>query len=93
MFKYLKELKTDVEVQNTVSGMHINIISHLPIIGNFQYHFNDKKGTFIDIKTRNIPRKDIIKYSAREPDKFISPIFLREKSDERYCLILNFKKC
>ena len=32
-----------------------------------------------------------MKDSAREPERFISPIFLREKSDVRHCFILNSK--
>ena len=78
-----------MKVIGTVSGMPINITSNLPIINKYQYFFND---TFIESEIQNLLKKGAIKNLSREPDEFISPIFLREKSNGGYRLILNLKK-
>ena len=81
-----------MEVISTVSGMLINIALNLPIINTYQYHFNDKEGGFIESEIQNLLKKGVIENSSHEPGEFISPIFLREKSDGGYRLILNLKK-
>ena len=87
-----KKLTSDMEVISTVSGMLINIALNLPIINTYQYHFNDKEGGFIESEIQNLLKKGVIENSSHEPGEFISPIFLREKSDGGYRLILNLKK-
>ena len=87
-----KKLTSDMEVISTVSGMLINIALNLPIINTYQYHFNDKEGDFIESEIQNLLKKGVIENSSHEPGEFISPIFLREKSDGGYRLILNLKK-
>ena len=87
-----KELTSDMEVISTVSGMLINIALNLPIINTYQYHFNDKEGGFIESEIQNLLKKGVIENSSHEPGEFISPIFLREKSDGGYRPILNSKK-
>ena len=87
-----KELTSDMEVINTVSGMPINIASNLPTINKYQYPFNDKEDAFIDSEIQNLLKKGVIGNSSHEPGEFISPIFLRKKSDGGYHLILNLKK-
>ena len=87
-----KKLTSDMEVISTVSGMLINIALNLPIINTYQYHFNDKEGGFIESEIQNLLKKGVIENSSHEPGEFISPIFLREKSDGGYRPILNSKK-
>ena len=86
-----KELTSDMENISTVSSVPINITLNLPIIHKYQYPFNDKKDAFIEFKIPNLLKKGVIKISSYEPGEFISPIYLKEKSDGGYCLI-NLKK-
>ena len=72
--------------------MPINIASNLPIINKYQYPFNEKEDAFIESEIQNLLKKGVIRNSSHEPGEFISPIFLREKSDGGYRLILNLKK-
>ena len=72
--------------------MPINIASNPPIINKYQYPFNDKEDAFIESEIQNLLKKGVIRNSSHEPGKFISPTFLREKSDGGYRLILNLKK-
>ena len=81
-----------MEVISTVSGMPINIASNLPITKKYQYPFNDKEDAFIESEIQNLVKKEFIRNSSHETGEFISPIFLREKSDGGYRLILSLKK-
>ena len=72
--------------------MPINIASNLPIINKYQYPFNEKEDAFIESEIQNLLKEGVIRNSSHEPGEFISPIFLREKSDGGYRLILNLKK-
>ena len=69
--------------------MPINIASNLSIINKYQYPFNDKEDVFIESEIQNIFKKGVIRNSSHEPAKFISTIFLREKSDSGSRLILS----
>ena len=81
-----------MEVISTVSGMPINIASNLTITNKYQYPFNDKEDAFIESEIQNLVKKGFIRNSSHEKGEFISPIFLREKSDGGYRLILSLKK-
>ena len=81
-----------MEVISTVSGMPVNTASNLPIINKYQYPFNDKEDAFIESEIQTLLKKGAIGNSSHELGEFISPIFLREKSDGGYRLILNLKK-
>ena len=86
-----KELTSDMEVISTASGIPINIASKSPITDKYQYPFNDKE----DSEIENLLKKGIIRNSSQDlfySAELISPIFLREKSNGGYCLILNLKK-
>ena len=87
-----EELTSDMEVISTVLGMPINIASNLPITNKYQYPFNDKEDAFIESEIQNLVKKGFIRNSSHETGEFISPIFLREKSDGGYRLILSLKK-
>ena len=87
-----KEITSDMEVTSTVSSMPINIASNLSIINKYQYPFNDKEDAFIESEIQSVLKKVVIRNSSHEPGEFISPVFLREKSDVGYRLILNLKK-
>ena len=86
-----KELTSNMEVISTVSGMPVNTASNLPIINKYQYPFNDKEDAFIESEIQNLLKKGAIGNSSHELGEFISPIFLREKSDGGYRPILNSK--
>ena len=80
-----------MEVISTASGIPINIASKSPVIDKYQYPFNDKE----DSEIENLLKKGIIRNSSQDlfySAELISPIFLREKSNGGYCLILNLKK-
>ena len=85
----MERLASDVEVISIVSSMPIDIASNLPIINKYQYPFNDKVDAFIESEIQNLLKKGVIRNSIHEPGEFISPIFLREKIDGSYRLILN----
>ena len=87
-----KELTSDMELTGTVSVKPINIASNLPIINKYQYPFNDKGDAFIESEIQNLLKKGVMRNSSLEPGEFISPIFLREKRDGGYRLILNLKE-
>ena len=87
-----KELTFDIEVISTVLGMPINITSNFPIFNKYQYPFNIKEDAFIESEIQSLLKKEVIRTSSHEPGEFISPIYLREKSDGGYRIILNLKK-
>ena len=72
--------------------MPVNTASNLPIINKYHYPFNDKEDAFIESEIQNLLKKGAIGNSSHELGEFISPIFLREKSDGGYRPILNSKK-
>ena len=72
--------------------MPINITSNFPIFNKYQYPFNIKEDAFIESEIQSLLKKEVIRTSSHEPGEFISPIYLREKSDGGYRIILNLKK-
>ena len=87
-----KELKFDIEVISTVLGMPINIASIFSIFNKYQYPFNIMEDAFIESEIQSLLKKEVIRTSSHEPGEFISPIYLREKNDVGYRIILNLKK-
>ena len=85
-------LTSDPEVIEMVMGMPISITSELYPLNTYQYPLNKKEHNFIEEELKNLLRKKVIKKSLPEPGEFISPIFVREKTDGGFRLILNLKK-
>ena len=86
------QLTSDREVLETVQGLHINLTDTLPISPGFQYPFGEEEEKFIIKEIDRLLDKSIIQVSHHEPGEFVSPIFVRPKSDgEGYRMILNLK--
>jgi hypothetical protein len=56
-----------------------------------QPNYSCQQGQFIDSEIQNLLKKGVIVESTREPNEYISPIFLRPKKDGSHRLILNLK--
>ena len=86
------ELTSDPEVLNTVSGLSIKLVGDLPSNAVFQYPFGTKEQIFAAEEIKRLLAKEVIVVSKYEIDQFMSPIFVRPKSDGLFRLILNLKK-
>ena len=53
-----KELKFDMEVISTASGIPINIVSSFPSINEYQYLFNEKEDTLMESEIENLLKKE-----------------------------------
>ena len=85
-------LTSDPEILEMVSGMPISVTSQLSPLNICQYPLRKKETDFIKEELQNLLKKNVIKKSLPEPGQFISPIFVREKPDGGFRLILNLKK-
>ena len=61
--------------------MHIKITNNLPAVTLYQYPFSKKEQEFITTEIKTLFAKSVIVETKYEPREFISPIFVREKSD------------
>ena len=87
------DLTSDPEVLQTVKGMRINLNDELPQSSSFQYPLGPEEEEFVSGEIQRLLDKGIIEKSRHEPGEFISPIFIRPKSDgDGFRLILNLKK-
>ena len=86
-------LTTDTEILSTVSGLPLEFESRpdQQFYANKQ-NFTSEESKFIDTEIYSLLQKNVIEESLHEPGEFISPIFLRPKSDGSFRLILNLKK-
>ena len=87
------KITTDCEVLQTVRSLPVSIGSPalLPA-NNFQLPIENKQCQFVDIEIESLLKKEVVVESYREPGEYVSPIFVTEKSDGGYRLILNLKK-
>ena len=58
----------------------------------YQYPFSKKGHEFITAEIKTLLAKSVIVETKHAPREFISSIFVREKSDGSFHLILNFKR-
>ena len=72
--------------------MHIEITDNLPAVKLYQYPFSKKEQVFITAEIKALLAKSVIVETKQEQMEFISPIFVREKSDGGFRLILNLKR-
>ena len=87
-----RNLTSDVEILNIVQGLNIELMEDLPEVTTFQYPLGHNEHIFMLQEIERLMRKKIIKRSYHEEGEFISPIFLRPKSDGAFRMILNLKK-
>ena len=90
------KITTDREVLETVRGLPILIGSPALIIGfpanNFHPPIENKQCQFVNIEIESLLKKGVVVESHHEAGEYTSPIFVTEKSDGGYRLILNLKK-
>ena len=90
--KQWKKLTSDSEILTTVYGMHIEITDNLPAVKLYQYLFSKKELEFVAGEIKTLLAKSVIVETKHETRKFISPLFVREKYDGGFRLILNLKR-
>lgn len=90
-FSRWADLTSDKEVLETVQGMHINVGMELPTSQKFQYRFSTEENEFVKQELQALLAKGVIVETNSESGEFISPIFVRPKSDGGFRLILNLK--
>ena len=89
-----KELTTDYEILTTVSGLKVEFLNSESLTvsrGKTSYPVSSKHSTVISNEIAKLVKKRVVAESTPENDEVISPIFLREKSDGNFRLILNLK--
>ena len=72
--------------------MHIEITDNLPAVKLYQYPFSKKEQEFVVAEIKTLLPKSVIAETKHEAREFISPIFVHEKFDGGFRLILNLKK-
>ena len=89
-----KELTNDANLLDTVNGLIIQFESECPPATNLYAgdNFSSNEHEFIKAEIYRLLNKGMIKISSHEKGEFISPIFLTQKSDGGYRLILNLKQ-
>ena len=90
--KEWSKLTSDQEILNIVHGLSIDLVGELPEVSTFQYPLGEEEHKFVLQEIKRLSDKKIIKESYHEEGEFISPIFLRPKSDGGFRMILNLKK-
>ena len=87
-------LSNDKDILSTVSGMPIEFgDENLSLEGStFEMKFSPKEEKFLNEEIEKLLKKGVIKESKHETEKFISQIFLVQKSPDSCQFILNLKK-
>lgn len=78
-----ESITSDQEILETISGMKISTLN-FPTINHRNYPVYNRGRRFID--------EEINKLLINEEGEYISPIFITEKSDGGFRLILNLKE-
>jgi len=87
-FNQWKSITTDIEVIQTITGLPIPI-TELPQTPYKSYPVDLKRKQFIDEEIKTLLKKGVIKTSCHEPGEYFSPIFVTEKPDGGFRLILS----
>ena len=86
-------LTPDEEILGTVTGLPLDFETTPQCTYTHKYQdFNKSEANFVTLEIETLLRKKVIAKSAHEKGEFISPIFLRPKSEGSFRLILNLKK-
>ena len=91
-YKNWAQLTSDPEILETISGMPISLIGALPPSCSVEYPFGKTETEFIAQEIVRLLHKRVIAETTHENGEFISPIFVRPKSDGGFRLILNLKR-
>ena len=87
-----EKLTSDPEVLETVTGMKINFDERPETCRqNMQRRFSEMENKAIDEEITKLLKKKVITKSCPETGLVVSPIFVREKKDGSYRMILNLK--
>ncbi|CAB4016914.1 Hypothetical predicted protein [Paramuricea clavata] len=85
------EITSDPEVLDSVRGLHIEFSTE-PHQTYTPKTYQTTHLAEVDNEIAKLLRKGIIEKSQHEPGEYISPIFLKEKKDGSYRMILNLKR-
>lgn len=91
-YKQWEGITSDVEILQTISGLHIPIMQLPKQRKGVNYPTNEKMDIFISEEIERLIKKQVIERSQHEPGEYISPTFVIEKTDGGYKFILNLKK-
>ena len=80
-------ITSDSEVLQTVNGLKISLVCDPPSHRIFQHPFGIKEKMFIETEIEILLKKGVIARPKHEQGEFISPIFVRPKSDGGFRLI------
>ena len=86
-----EQLTNDNEILSTVSGLRINVVDPLPPSELVQHPFKGQHREFLLNEMNNLTTNAVIAETEHTRGEFISPIFLRPKSENSFRLILNLK--
>ena len=89
-FRPWEEITSDHEVLQTVQGMKLEF-EESPLQGGCSGFEITKNQPTIQEEVNKLLEKGVVVECEHEPVEYISPIFLREKTDGTQRLILNFK--
>lgn len=88
-----RKLTSDPEVLESVTGLPIELVDQIPAKGSYQHFLKAEELTFLRDEIQRLLHKGVIEISSHEEGEYISPVFLRPKSDgDGYRMILNLKK-
>ena len=87
-----KSITNDKEIINMVTGTNIEF-NYVPVQSRplAIHKFSDTEKKIIEAEINKLLNKGVIVKAERENGDFLSPIFLRQKKDGSYRLILNLK--
>lgn len=91
--QHLQEITSDPTILQCVKGVKIYFKPGvIPFQANVRPStFNQSQHDIVTVETNKLRLKGVLKVSSPEPGEFVSPIFLRPKSDGSHCMILNLK--
>ena len=91
-YNYWKTLTSDKYILQTVAGMAIDFID---IPSQYfippEYKHTNEEMAFLSVEIEKLISKNVITEVAHETGEFVSNIFLREKKDGGFRMILNLK--
>ena len=85
------EITSDPEVLDSVRGLHIEFSTE-PYQTYTPKTYQTTHLVEVDNEIAKLLTKGVIEKSQHEPGEYISPIFLKEKKDGSYRMILNLKR-
>ena len=85
-------LTRDKQILNTVKGLEIEFkwMPHQSFVPT-EYSYTDDEIVFLQNEIQKLLKKEVISCVSSEDTKYVSNIFLREKKDGSYRMILNLK--